>query len=112
MKLKVGTDFSGIGAPEQALKNLGIDFESVFACEIDKHARQSYSAIHDEPKRFIMILQNVTIQRLSNWIYMLPVFLVNHSALPGSEKDLMKQGVHYFLTLQSLSESINRNALF
>jgi len=52
MKLKVGTDFSGIGAPEQALKNLGIDFESVFACEIDKYARQSYSAIHDEPKRF------------------------------------------------------------
>ena len=52
MKLKVGTDFSGIGAPEQALKNLGIDFESVFACEIDKYARQSYSVIHDEPKRF------------------------------------------------------------
>jgi DNA (cytosine-5)-methyltransferase 1 len=52
MKLKVGTDFSGIGAPEQALKNLGIDFESVFACEIDKYARQSYLAIHDEPKRF------------------------------------------------------------
>ncbi len=52
MKLKVGTDFSGIGAPEQALKNLGIDFESAFACEIDKHARQSYLAIHDKPKRF------------------------------------------------------------
>jgi DNA (cytosine-5)-methyltransferase 1 len=52
MKLKVGTDFSGIGAPEQALKNLGINFESVFACEIDKYARQSYSAIHDEPKTF------------------------------------------------------------
>lgn len=52
MKLTVGTDFSGIGAPEQALKNLGIDFESVFACEIDKYAVQSYLAIHDEPKRF------------------------------------------------------------
>jgi len=58
MKLKVGTDFSGIGSPEQALKNLGIDFESVFACEIDKYARQSYSVIHDEPKRFYNDITN------------------------------------------------------
>ena len=50
--IKVGTDFSGIGSPEQALTNLGIDYESVFACEIDKFARQSYSAIHKKPKTF------------------------------------------------------------
>lgn len=47
--IKIGTDFSGIGAPEQALKNLGYDFEMVFACEIDKHASRSYQAIHPEP---------------------------------------------------------------
>jgi len=45
-KLKIGTDFSGIGAPEQALKNLGYDFEMVFFCEIDKPAARSYQAIH------------------------------------------------------------------
>ena len=50
--IKVGTDFSGIGSPEQALTNLGINYESVFACEIDKFARQSYSAIHKKPKTF------------------------------------------------------------
>jgi DNA (cytosine-5)-methyltransferase 1 len=49
--MKVGTDFSGIGAPEMALKYLGIDFESVFACEIDKYARQSYKQLHN-PKKF------------------------------------------------------------
>jgi DNA (cytosine-5)-methyltransferase 1 len=48
-QIKVGTDFSGIGAPEQALKNLGYDFEMVFACEIDKHAARSYQEIHPEP---------------------------------------------------------------
>ena len=32
--MKVGTDFSGIGAPEMALKYLGIDFESVFALSL------------------------------------------------------------------------------
>jgi DNA (cytosine-5)-methyltransferase 1 len=51
-KIKVGTDFSGIGAPEQALKNLGYDFENVFFCEIDKHAARSYQAIHEAKTYF------------------------------------------------------------
>ena len=42
--LKIGTDFSGIGAPEQALKKLGIKYKSVFACDIDKHAKKSFLA--------------------------------------------------------------------
>ena len=42
--LKIGTDFSGIGAPEQALKKLGIKYKSVFACDIDKYAKQSFLA--------------------------------------------------------------------
>lgn len=49
--IKIGTDFSGIGAPEMALKYLGIDFESVFACEIDKYARQSFEQLH-KPNTF------------------------------------------------------------
>ena len=49
--MKIGTDFSGIGAPEMALKYLGIDFKSVFACEIDKYARQSFEQLHN-PKTF------------------------------------------------------------
>ena len=49
--MKIGTDFSGIGAPEMALKYLGIDFKSVFACEIDKYARQSFEQLH-KPKTF------------------------------------------------------------
>lgn len=44
--IKVGTDFSGIGSPEQALKNLKIPHEVEFACDIDKYARQSYLANH------------------------------------------------------------------
>ena len=49
--MKIGTDFSGIGAPEMALKYLGIDFKSVFACEIDKYARQTFKQLH-EPQTF------------------------------------------------------------
>ena len=45
--IKVGTDFSGIGAPEMALKYLAINHKSVFACEIDKYARQSFKQLHN-----------------------------------------------------------------
>jgi DNA (cytosine-5)-methyltransferase 1 len=48
--LKIRTLFSGIGAPEKAFKNLGIDFETVDFCEIDKYAETSYCAIHNESK--------------------------------------------------------------
>ena len=40
--MKVGTFFSGVGSPEQALKNLGIKHEVEFACDIDKYAKQTY----------------------------------------------------------------------
>lgn len=38
--------FSGIGSPEQALKNLGIEFELFGFSEIDKFAIKSYCAVH------------------------------------------------------------------
>lgn len=44
MKIKVGTVCSGIGSPEVALRNLGVDHDIVFACEKDKYARQTYLA--------------------------------------------------------------------
>ena len=45
-KLKVLSLFSGIGAFEKALTNIGIDFEMVGFSEIDKYATKSYCAIH------------------------------------------------------------------
>jgi DNA (cytosine-5)-methyltransferase 1 len=42
--------FSGIGAPEKALENLGINYELVGYSEIDKYASRSYSAIHGVPE--------------------------------------------------------------
>ena len=42
--------FSGIGAFEKALTNLGVQYEVVNYCEIDKYASKSYSAIHDVPE--------------------------------------------------------------
>lgn len=44
--LKYLSLFSGIGSPEQALKNLGIEFELFGFSEIDKYAIKSYCSVH------------------------------------------------------------------
>ena len=56
--IKLLSLFSGIGAFEKALSNIGIDYDLVNYCEIDKYASKSYSLIHhvDESKN----LQDVT----------------------------------------------------
>lgn len=45
--MKVLSLFSGIGAFEKALTNIGIDYELVNYCEIDKYASKAYSLIHN-----------------------------------------------------------------
>ena len=47
--LKVGSDFSGVGAFEVALKRLGVDHQVVYACDIDKYARDTYLANNPAP---------------------------------------------------------------
>ena len=52
--MRIGTLFSGIGAPEQGAKRVyGDALEMVFACEWDKFARQSFEANYDiAPEHF------------------------------------------------------------
>ena len=47
--LKVISLFSGIGAFEKALSNIGVKYDLLHFCEIDKFAPLSYCAIHNEP---------------------------------------------------------------
>lgn len=47
-KIRLLSLFSGIGAFEKALTNIGVDYELVNYCEIDKYASKSYSLIHNE----------------------------------------------------------------
>ena len=49
--IKVGTDFSGIGSPEAALKRLNIPHHNVFACDIDKYAKKSFLELN-KPDNF------------------------------------------------------------
>lgn len=56
--LNVLSLFSGIGAFEKALDNLGIPYKLLAYCEIDKYASKAYSIIHNVPEE--MNLRDVT----------------------------------------------------
>lgn len=69
-KIKVGSDFSGVGAFDQALRFLNIDYEAVFSCDMDKYARQSYIANYGEPDYYPLNVYNRDIPKKSLDIYM------------------------------------------
>jgi DNA (cytosine-5)-methyltransferase 1 len=50
--LKVGSDFSGVGAFNQALMRLGVNYEEEFACDMDKYARDTFIHNYGEPKYY------------------------------------------------------------
>ena len=52
MSLRIGTDCSGIEAPIEALRQMGIPFEHKWACEIDKFARQSITANYSPERMY------------------------------------------------------------
>ena len=49
-KIKVLSLFSGIGAYERALKNIGVEFDLINYCELDKTKSKAYSLLHNVPK--------------------------------------------------------------
>lgn len=50
--IKVGSDFSGVGAFNQALRRLNIKHKEIFACDMDKYARQTFVLNYGEPEYY------------------------------------------------------------
>ena len=68
--IKVGSDFSGVGAFDQALRRLEIDYKTVFACDMDLYARETYMANYGEPKYYPFDVYDRKIPKESLDIYM------------------------------------------
>ena len=65
-KLHVATVFSGIGAPEQALKKLGISYDIVFACDNgERELKETENEIRDQ----ILGLSNEEAQQVIKDLY-------------------------------------------
>ena len=50
--IRIGSDFSGVGAFNQALIRLGVEYKEVFACDMDKFARETFIHNYGEPEYY------------------------------------------------------------
>ena len=73
-KIKVGSDFSGVGAFDYAIGRVaqakGFEIETIFACDWDKYARQSYIANHGQPRYYPKDVYEREIPKESLDVYM------------------------------------------
>lgn len=68
--IDTGSDFSGVGAFDQALERMGIVQNKIFACDMDKYARQTYILNYGEPKYYPLDVYDRIIPKESLDVYM------------------------------------------
>ena len=68
--ITTGSDFSGVGAFDQALRKLGIDYQTIYACDWDKYSRQTYIENYGEPMYFPKDVYEREIPKESLDLYM------------------------------------------
>lgn len=61
--MKIGTLFSGIGAPEEALKELGIKHDIIFACDNNISAKKTYLK-NNHPKYFYDDINGIDLNEI------------------------------------------------
>lgn len=62
---KIGSQFSGIGAFDEALKRLGIEFENVYQADWDKYARHTYLLNHDAPEYYVEDVYDTPVDEIT-----------------------------------------------
>lgn len=84
--------FSGIGAPESALKNIGIDYNLVGFSEIDKYAVKSYCEIHGVDESLNLgDITNIDLDKLPKNIDLLTGgFPCQDISVAGKQKGIIK----------------------
>jgi DNA (cytosine-5)-methyltransferase 1 len=111
-QLKVGSDFSGVGAFNQALIRLGVNYEEVFACDMDKYARQTFIHNYGEPKYYPTNVYEREIPKDSLDIYMTspPCQAFSLAGKRKGKEDL--RGILFFNSLEFIQKNNPRFFIF
>lgn len=110
--IKVGSDFSGVGAFNQALKRLGIEYKELFACDMDKYARSTFIHNYGEPEYYPTNVYERDIPAESLDIYMTSppcqAFSLAGKRLGKSDK----RGILFFNSLEFIKVNKPRYFIF
>ena len=109
--IKVGSDFSGVGAFDFALGRI-TPFETVFACDWDKYARQSYIANHGEPPYYPSDVYDREIPEESLDIYMTSPPCQSFSLAGKREGKNSDKGILFFNSHEFIQKNKPRFFIF
>jgi len=110
--INVGSDFSGVGAFNQALDSLNINYKTVFACDWDKYARQTYIHNYGEPDYYPSDVYDRKIPKKPLDIYMTspPCQAFSLAGKRKGEKD--KRGVLFYNSHEFIVKNKPRYFIF
>ena len=110
--IKVGSDFSGVGAFNQALIRLGIKYKEVFACDMDKYARKTFIHNYGEPDYYPENVYDREIPTESLDIYMTspPCQAFSLAGKRLGKND--KRGILFFNSLEFIEKNKPRFFIF
>ena len=111
-KIKVGSDFSGVGAFNQALMRLGIKYEEVFACDMDKYARKTFVHNYGAPKYFPENVYDREIPKESLDIYMTSPPCQAFSLAGKRKGEYDKRGVLFYNSQEFIKQNKPRYFIF
>lgn len=110
--IKVASDFSGVGAFNQALNRLGIEYKEVFACDMDKYARDTFILNYGEPDYYPTNVYDREIPKESLDIYMTspPCQAFSLAGKRLGKED--KRGILFFNSHEFIKENKPRYFIF
>jgi DNA (cytosine-5)-methyltransferase 1 len=111
-QIKVGSDFSGVGAFNQALNRLGIEYKEVFACDMDKYARQTFIQNYGEPEYYPTNVYEREIPAQSIDIYMTSPPCQSFSLAGKRLGKNDKRGILFFNSLEFIKTNKPRFFIF
>ena len=112
MAIKTGSDFSGVGAFDQALSRLGIEQDKLFACDMDKYARQTYIYNFGEPDYYPENVYDREIPKESLDIYMTSPPCQSFSLAGKRKGEDSKNGVLFYNSHEFIVKNNPRYFIF
>lgn len=110
--IDTGSDFSGVGAFDQALERLGIKQNKVFACDMDKYARQTYIYNFGEPAYYPENVYDREIPEKSLGIYMTSPPCQSFSLAGKRKGEDSKNGVLFYNSHEFIKKNNPRYFIF
>lgn len=115
--IKIGSQFSGVGAFEQSLIRLGIEFKNIYAADWDRYARQTYLLNFEEPEYYVKDVHDTPIKELTDKHGSLDIAMFSPpcQAFSMAGKRMGKddqRGILFFNSLEFIKENKPRYFIF